>query len=171
MSLVAYASSDEEGSESDDNSNEDVRPVVDVRPVSSVKENLGHSNKAKNEEPVDLPQDYDIQDEDDWGTVKSTKSKSIFSVLPPPSKKVDEFSIQEEDDISDLEKLKSGFQSKENAEKMIKDNAKSVVSNKDENIEDGKRTKKLILPKPKSSGDTSSKQTMKITLPDVRKHT
>ncbi len=188
MSLVAYESSEDEGSESDEYSGvSEARPEVrpsnlapqqDWQKTNETAETAAHL--SVNEPINDITdkdevsgQDFDI-DDDDWDMEKSGKlssvkenSASIFSILPPPSQKTEKLSLEMEDDISDVAKLKTHFQLLE--KEIDSSNAnENTVEKTDETFVSSKRSMKLVLPKPKMSGKNASKQTMKITLPDVR---
>ena len=164
MSLVAYASSDGSGSESEED-----------RPIKG--QDTGHHSTNGPKKPAlgnefaprknlgqfeEMEDDIDIID-DDWEGGEASSSvakKSIFSFLPPPTKETTSYILEEEETVFTTKTL------------PVKEELPSSTSKESEDVaanDQGtrKRTAKLVLPKPKASGKDASKQTMKITIPNL----
>ena len=159
MSLVAYASSEEESGDEEivdsglknENSNGD--GAFDL-------ENTKHANELRRDSDGELISDVSEKQE------KDRPRPSIFSFLPPPSKRESEkLEISEEEDEIMRKHVKV-----ETAE-LEKKGLSSIVKRPNSSINASdhigkKRVGKLNLPKPKI-GTEGEKQRVKITIPNL----
>ena len=169
MSLVAYDSSGEESNGEDTadiGQNVEPKLLKDEGSLEAAKGDLSYVNKES--EPVrgtsgDTKERISVKESSDhvlqWEEEKKPR-KSIFSFLPPPTRKESrDIEISEENDDIIIKQIKE--ESSKIDKKSV--NEKDMI-NSEHN--EHKRTEKLSLPKPKRIMG-GEKQKVEITLPSL----
>ena len=173
MSLVAYDSSGEE-SEGEDDVKDERRIAPTAGPKQQLKDEgnafknvdgltnaIKESKQNKNNAKIEAEE---IDEGISKGQGERKPSKSLFSFLPPPSKKeTEDFAIEDKDDIV----LKHASRYEVKKEDLGATVGKKQPASKSSEQNGVGKIGKLNLPKPRKIGEEGEKQKVKIAIPNL----